>query len=148
MIEKIKSKGLVLALLATMILVFAASNSAYASNDNYKFAIKVRDHWKNAYASPGRFRDTVTPENPWKVKMTWSEEGGGNIRGTLTDFWIEDRDENSVSKKISVKEGKGPYYTPAWYNAGNKKVWLTAENNNFDGDIYDVTGYWDEETWD
>ncbi|WP_369347154.1 DUF2712 domain-containing protein [Amylolactobacillus amylophilus] len=28
-----------------------------------------------------------------------------------------------------------------------KTVWLTGENNNYNGVTYSVAGVWDEETW-
>ena len=53
-----------------------------------------------------------------------------------------------VTDKETVKQGVGAHYFKAYASASQTKVWLMCENNNFNGETYRITGYWDEETWD
>ena len=137
-------KKLSMVLVAVMALFYGFANFASASNDNYVFDTIVKPYWLDNYNPGGRFRDTTHTNNPWKVNLRYSGEG----RGTLTDFWLENRNDTRVTNKETVKQGVGAHYFKAYASASQTKVWLMCENNNFNGETYRITGYWDEETWD
>lgn len=117
---------------------------AEATNDNnitYKF--RIGSYQTNGQDPNGRYRQTSDVNNPWKVKMTSSGEGSG----TVTNYWLENSNDDNVSPSVSVTQGKGFYYNNPHSSANKKTVYLTAENNNYSGSAYNVGGYWDEETW-
>lgn len=70
----------------------------------------------------------------------------GEGKGTYTRFWLENYDEDNVSDFIKAKQGDAATYEKAYGTASKVTVYLTGENNNFNGDKYNVTGIWDEET--
>lgn len=51
-----------------------------------------------------------------------------------------------MSGDIRAKQGAGAYYKAAYSSASKTTVYLTGENNNYSGNTYYVSGYWDEET--
>ena len=65
---------------------------------------------------------------------------------TLTRYWLEGANGDNVSKSVDISIADGAVYTPAYSSASQRNVYLTAENNNRNGDEYTVSGYWDEET--
>ncbi len=75
--------------------------------------------------------------------MTYTGEGSN----TITNYWMENSATTNVTPTVSVTQGKGYYYENAYSSANGTTVYLTAENNNFNGSAYNVSGYWDEETW-
>lgn len=138
------SKKISMTLVAIMALFYGLANFASASNDNYAFDTIVKPYWLENYNSGSRFRDTSHTNNPWKVNLKYSGEG----EGTITEFWLENSKDVRVTKKERVKQGVGAHYFKAFDSASRTKVWLMCQNNNFAGETYRVTGYWDEETWD
>lgn len=129
--------------LATASIATMAISSVYAGAENdYAYKFKVSSYHNNEHCDISRHRQTADPGDRWKVKLSTSAEG----TGTYTRFWLENYDEDNVSQTVDVKQGVGYYYRPS-YNSGCKTyVWLTAENNNYNSDSYEVSGYWDEET--
>lgn len=121
-------------------LVFAGAQIKAADNNiPFKFHIQML----NANTkSAARYRQTTNVNNPWKVNLRTSTEGAG----TITNFWLEGKNNSNVSKAIGVKQGSGAHYTPAYKTASKTNVKLTGENNNTTFQEYNVTGYWDEET--
>lgn len=139
-----RKKNLVAAIAVCGILSSILSGTvAMASNDNIWFYFRIGAFGENGRDPNGRYRQTTDTNNPWKVKMTSSEEGSG----TITVFWLENSSAWNVSNNVEVTQGKGYYYNNPLSSANATTVYLTAENNNFDGSVYNVSGYWDEETW-
>ncbi|KRK37627.1 hypothetical protein FC62_GL001241 [Amylolactobacillus amylotrophicus DSM 20534] len=139
----VKKKRVLLLLGGTLALFLSLAGTVYASNDSISFKFTVSPWQQNGKAAGGRYRQTTHPENPWKVKLNSSSEGSG----TITRFWLEDASANNVSTSVDATQGLGPYYTNALTTASQKTVWLTGENNNYNGVTYSVAGVWDEETW-
>lgn len=128
-----------------VVLAIPATNIVLAGDDNYDFRFRIPggSGQPNGQEADGQWRQTNDPENPWKVDLNSSGEGDG----TYTVFWLEKSDGENVSPSRNVK-CKGPkYYTNAYKKASERRVYLTAQNNNKNGTSYLVSGYWDEETW-
>lgn len=116
---------------------------ALASNDSISFSFKIYSFWQNGKEKEGRYRQTDDINNPWKVRLDKSGEGAG----TISEFWLENASASNVSSVRAVKQGNGAYYDNPFYGANKTTVWLTGQNNNYNGDMYNVSGIWDEETW-
>lgn len=114
-----------------------------AANDNIDFSFKIGILHANGKEKAGRYRQTTSTDNPWKVKLDSSGEG----KGTVTRFWLENASAGNVSTTRNATQGKGAYYTDAYLSANKRDVWLTGENNNYNTTSYTVSGKWDEETW-
>lgn len=139
-----KRRGMVLILCLMVLTTVFSSLLVNATDDKIDYSFTI-DGWRcNGREEAGRYRQTTHTDNPWKVKMESSKEGDN----TYTNYWLEKYDETNVSIKRQVKVGLGPYYTDAKSGASQTTVYLTAENNNFNGTSYKVSGFWDEETWD
>lgn len=118
--------------------------TAHASNDNIGFKFRIKSYYTNGINPDGRFRQTNSTINPWKVRLVKSGEG----KGTYTNFWMERSDGENLSNDIKAKQGaKKASYDQPKSKANRKTCYLAGENNNFNGDSYTVTGVWDEETW-
>ncbi|MFD2616036.1 DUF2712 domain-containing protein [Terrilactibacillus laevilacticus] len=145
---KLKRKKILFFILTLVLsLGVVGSFKAYAYDDNnisFSFTIKADQTNSDTGTQP---RATTT-RNTWKVHMYKSEEG----TGTLTTYWLENKNNTNVSPAIDVKAGSGStssggsYYVRADSGANNEDVKLTAENNNYSSHTYSVYGYWDEET--
>lgn len=135
-----KIAGIVLTAISVATL---AIPSVYAGMENdFAFKFKVGSFKRNGHCDTERNRQTADPADRWKVELTSSGEG----KGTYTTFWLENYDEDNVSETVKVKQGKGYYYRPSKRSGCKTYVYLTAENNNFNSNSYEVRGYWDEET--
>ncbi|MCO7128258.1 DUF2712 domain-containing protein [Sporolactobacillus shoreicorticis] len=133
---------MVVALLATVVIGFGTQFASAKDNDiGYKF--KVYGWMANGKETEGRYRQTDSIDNSWKVQLKTSGEG----QGTITGFWLENSSAQNVSQTEYVKQGEGPHYQKPFASANKRDVWLTAQNNNFNGESYTVKGIWDEETW-
>lgn len=129
-------------LVATLALASISSVSVFAGDGNHDFKFQIGSYWGNGSVETGRYRSTTNPNNMWKVNLKTSGEG----EGTYTDFWLEKKDGENVSGDIRAKKGAGAYYKAAYSSASKTTVYLTGENNNYSGNTYYVSGYWDEET--
>lgn len=132
-----------IAFAAVLAGVISVPITSFASNDDIDFSFKIYSYHQNGKEADGRYRQTEDINNPWKVRLDNSGEG----KGTITRFWLENSSAHNVSVSKDVKQGNGPYYTNPDTGANKRTVWLTAENNNFNGSSYTVSGIWDEETW-
>ncbi|GIN96133.1 hypothetical protein J6TS1_20030 [Siminovitchia terrae] len=130
-------------LIAIIALGVSIPLNTLASNDNIGYSFKIYAYQQNGKEKNGRYRQTKSVDNPWKVKLNSSGEG----KGTITRFWIENSSAKNVSMSRNVKQGAGAYYTNPYASANQRDVWLTGENNNYNGKSYTVSGIWDEETW-
>lgn len=139
--KALKIKVLALCLLTIFTLGAVGANTALASNDKWGFHYTIGPFQSNS-RSGARYRQTTNTNNKWKVNLQSSGEGGG----TITRFWLENKAKKNVSPSMKVKQGGGAYYSPAYSDASKKNVYLTGENNNYNGTKYSVSGYWDEET--
>lgn len=115
-----------------------------AGDDNISYSYTVKAYYGNTYTE-GRYRQTPSTSNPWKVNFTYSGEG----EGTVTVYWISQYNSahTQVSNTHEVTQGSGAHYYTAYSGANQTTVCLSMENNNYSGNTYTVSGYWDEETW-
>ncbi|MEH7128324.1 DUF2712 domain-containing protein [Neobacillus drentensis] len=95
----------------------------------------------NSRSAP-EYRSTTNRYEAWMVNVT--ESGEGNT--AITQYWLENAGGTNVSDAFPVAEIENTKYFPAYDNASQTDVYLTAQNNNYTSDTYGVTGYWDEET--
>ena len=132
-----------MAIVATVFIsVFAFGATAYGSDNDVPFLVQVPGNQKKGY-SKAEYRGSSGPEVPWKVDFTFSEEG----RGTIMYFYLSGPWYEKVSNVKSVKQGTGCKYFAAYDSCKNMNVGLAVMNNNEkDGNTYEVAGYWDEET--
>ncbi len=142
MIKKNLKKIIVLG--SCMFCLISASLTCHASDDDIGFLFKLRSNYANTYSS-SRYRKTKSYDNPWKVNMTYNEEGDGCI----ATYWLAkyNVDNTRCSGTYDVTQGSGPHYYVAWESAKQSDVVLGAENNNDTFSSYTVSGSWDEETW-
>lgn len=123
---------------------FSLNTFVLAGDANHSFGFRIGSWHGNGRItdSEARYRSTTDPNNMWKVQLVTSGEG----TGTITNFWLELYNEQNVSGDISAKQGTKQYYDSAYTSASRATVYLTGENNNYNGDTYYVSGFWDEET--
>ncbi|AUI79007.1 DUF2712 domain-containing protein [Lactiplantibacillus pentosus] len=139
--KALKLKAVAICLLSIVTFGAVGANTALASNDNWGFHFSIQPHQANT-RSGARYRQTTNVNNKWKVNMQSSGEGAR----TVTTYWLENAGGTNVSPSMNVKQGNGSYYSSAYSNASKKNVYLTAQNNNYNGSRYSVSGFWDEET--
>lgn len=123
-------------------LALYATSDVLAANENYSFSFSIKS-WNGNTRSGGRYRQTTNAYNAWKVNLVKSTEGAGN---PITRFWLETYNGTNVSPAHNVNAGSKNHFYAANSSASKATVYLTAENNNFTGQTYSVSGYWDEET--
>lgn len=116
---------------------------AGASNDNVGYEFQIQAYQGNS-VSAGRYRESYTVKDPWKVDMLESTEGQGN---TTTNYWLELNNGKNVTPTVAVDLYDGPLYNQTSSAANRETVRLAAENNNYNSNSYRVKGIWDEETW-
>ena len=139
-----KVKKIAPILVLSLIFVLSTGVSANASDDNIPFNFRIKAGYQNTYTD-SRYRQTSITSNPWKVDLVYSAEGAG----TYTTFWLSlfNSDHTCVSGTHDVKAGSGAHYYSAYSGASLQNVCMGAENNNYSGSTYIVSGYWDEETY-
>ncbi len=143
---KVAIIGLVSIILLINIPVLNASE-LLRTNDNIAFDLNIKTHQQNSSLTDGRYRQTASVHNQWKVNMTESGECP-NSNNCLTRFWLEKHGGQNVSKSVNTSVSEGSRYTEPYSSANGQTVYLTAENNTYDTNwSYDVSGYWDEEVW-
>ena len=137
-------KKAVLVKAMTMAILSVSFVGKAATDNNVDFSFKVGAYHENGRVKnkDARYRSATNEDNAWKVKMTDSREGSGSV----TKFWIELYDGTNVSDTVSATQGNSEYYKSATSQASKATVYLTAENNNYNGTSYWVSGVWDEET--
>lgn len=132
-----------MAIVATVFIsVFAFGATAYGSDNDVPFLVQVPGNQKKGY-SKAEYRGSSGPEVPWKVNFTYSEEG----KGTIMYFYLSGPWYSKQSNVKAVKQGSDKKYFAAYDSCKNMNVGLAVMNNNEkDGNTYEVAGYWDEET--
>lgn len=140
---KFYKRLLAMAIVATVFIsVFAFGATAYGSDNDVPFLVQVPGNQKKGY-SKAEYRGSSGPEVPWKVDFTFSEEG----RGTIMYFYLSGPWYSKQSNVKAVKQGSDKKYFAAYDSCKNMNVGLAVMNNNEkDGNTYEVAGYWDEET--
>ena len=140
---KFYKRLLAMAIVATaFISVFAFGATAYGSDNNIPFSVKVPGYLGKVYTK-AEYRGNSGPEVPWKVNFTYSEEG----KGTIMYFYLSGPWYSKQSNVKAVKQGSDKKYFAAYDSCKNMNVGLAVMNNNEkDGNTYEVAGYWDEET--
>lgn len=126
---------MVLAMAFTMLV--ASVSSAFATS-SYAFHFRVNPRQANGHEATPRYRGDVSPSNQWWVKLIKSGEG----KGAFTDFWLEAKDGVNLSPYRRVQCGSGWYGQGAYASASGRKVFLTAEDNNYKMSGYNVSGRW------
>lgn len=138
--EKVK-KGRVIWIIV-LILIFSTLMipNAYAEDNSISYRFKIYSYNKNGQESKGRYRQTLRPENPWKVQLQKSTS-------SVSLFWLEGNDGKNVSPDAIGRTGGKAVYTSAYTSASQRTVYLTGQNNVWESAEYYVEGIWDEETW-
>lgn len=85
-------------------------------------------------------------ENPWKVDFRMSAEGDNTIMLYQICYKSGVLYPTAAKQTESVVCGSGAKYFYANNNAYNKYIYLRARNNNDVDKVYNIKGYWDEET--
>ena len=139
--KAIRGKKIILYLVVmiTFIIAFVMVNSYAAESGSRSYSFRIQAHQTNAQTTYSLYRDVAKTNysTPWYVNMTKSGEGSG----TVTTYWLELKDGTNVSPDVDAKVGS--HYHPAAYGTANSQnVWLTAENNNYNSTLYNVSGYW------
>lgn len=138
--KKSMAVSIVIVLAMTLTMLLASSAKSFATSDT-GFHFRVLPRQENGQEVTGRRRGDVSPSNQWWVKLTHSGEG----KGALTDFWLEAKDGTNVSSSMRVRCGAGWYGKGAYASASNRKVFLTAEDNNYKVTGYTVSGRWQQQ---
>lgn len=140
---KFYKRLLAMAIVATVFIsVFAFGATAYGSDNDVPFLVQVPGNQKKGY-SKAEYRGSSGTEVPWKVDFTYSEEGSG----TIMYFYLSGPWYSKQSNVKAVKQGSDKKYFAAYDSCKNMNVGLAVMNNNEkDGNTYEVAGYWDEET--
>lgn len=144
---KSKNKMIIATFIAAIVLlatVYIQPAFAY-ENNNVAFHFPIASYYGNGQEGVGRYRSTESPQNTWKVKMTDSSERPVADK-TMSKFWLEKSTGTNVTYTWTVLEDDDPLYATTFTSGCQTWVWLTGENNNFNGNTYNVEGYWDEET--
>ncbi len=129
----------------TALLVGVFGTSALASNnDNYGYSGVIKQYQANTQFPKGFERETTDNNNAWKVNFQKTTEG--NSDSGITTYWIELHSGTNVSAGHNVASGSGAHFYAAYDDADLNTVFLTAEDNNYLGGGYSVSGVWDEET--
>ncbi len=134
-----KSRAIsLIAVVAVVFTVLMVSASSVFATQAYDFHFRVEAWQANGHEPTPRYRGDVSASNRWWVKLVKSGEG----KGALTDFWLEARDGTNLSPYMRVQCGSGWYAQRAYASASNRKVFLTAEDNNSKATGYNVSGRW------
>lgn len=125
-------------LLVSELNSFAGGKGDNVVAQNYSGVIKKekQNTWLD-YA----YRDTTKASTPFRVRLDSSTEGAK----TVTSFWLEDEKETNLCTVLNVTQGEGYYSQNTYQEACKKKVYLTAENNNYNSTTYKISGKWKEE---
>ena len=91
------------------------------------------------------YRDTNSIADPFRVKLDKSDEPKNNGKNTITRFWLENKSRDNISKTMDVTLNEGYYRQNPYKEANKKRVYLTAENNNYNANVYTIEGQWKEE---
>ncbi len=140
--KKIGSYAIALGLLGGIVASTTPAFAGAETDIDFKYTIKANQ--ANTRTAEPRYRQTSNENNKWMVQVTNSTENGGR---TWTTFWLEGSNGENVSPSQKVLEDDGRYNQKAYSTASKRTVYLTAQNNNNNDDVFTVNGYWDEEGW-
>lgn len=136
----IRTKRVIAYIVLMFMLITLTVPTVFASDDEISYKFKIYSYNKNGQESKGRYRQTLRPENPWKVQLQKSTK-------IVSLFWLEGNNGENVSPDAIGRRGGDPVYTSAYSSASQRTVYLTGENNVWEPGEYYVEGVWDEETW-
>lgn len=135
-------KKIIYLFVAVLLFSISIPLNSLARDDNKNYKITI-PYTKVNGSSGKEYRSTSSKENPWKVRLDWSELG----QKTKIRFWLENLYEFNVSPSVVKIVGASSTYTEAYDSASRTYVFLTAENPEFNLKTFDIQGIWDEETW-
>ncbi|WP_312092316.1 DUF2712 domain-containing protein [Niallia sp.] len=138
-----KKKALTFGLVSLLSVGVLMPNLGHAEDNPREYQILVPNYHGNGQEDQGYLRESGDSRVQWGVSLTNSDEGNG----TYTRFWLELGTGANVTNGHDVKEGGGykQYDFEKASDAKGKKVYLTAENNNYNSSTFEITGEWDEE---
>lgn len=140
MLTKCKKK--LFSALSVVLILSSLTIPVAASWDDIPWAFDLKAYQGNSYTSE-RYRQTEDKTNMWYVNYVSSTEG----KGTIATFWLAESNIFHFHQSISVNEYVGnSFRCEANEDAKKKYVVLACQNNNFNSNVYQATGYWDEET--
>lgn len=134
----------VLMVLFATIAISASSLVAMAAVDNnIDFAFTI--YAKNAISrdTNRQYRTTRDNNDAWKVNLRESSESTSKCGNY---FCLSLEDCKVASKWQLVEKGSGTHYYAAYDDADNTYVYLMAKDNNNSSKVYQISGFWDEET--
>lgn len=137
---KIRKERIIWSIMVTLMFITFMIPAANAADDNISYKFKIYSYNQNGQEAKGRYRQTLRPENPWKVQLKESKQ-------ITSLFWLEGNNGQNVSPDAIGRRGEKPVYTSAYVSASQRTVYLTAQNNVWESAEYYVSGIWDEETW-
>lgn len=135
-----KKTILSISIVFTMICAVLLGGYVFAAEQGSKsYSFRIQAYQANSTTSYSLYRDVAANDStkPWYVTMTSSGEGAGSV----TTYFLELSDGTNVSRDVDVKVGN-EYHPSAYNTANSKNVYLTAENNNYNSNMYSVSGYW------
>ncbi|WP_288885195.1 DUF2712 domain-containing protein [uncultured Eubacterium sp.] len=122
--------------------IYASGHGNNVKAQDYKGVILK---YRNNTTLDSAYRDTNSAVVPFSVRLDESDEPTKDGKKTITRFWLEDKNFDNISKTIDVTLKEGFYKTNPYSEANKKTVFLTAENNNYNANMYNIKGKWKEE---
>ena len=131
-----------LCILAMVLMFIVGELQAYALSADAGYAYSgVIEGKRVSTRFASKMRSTTKKSDPFYVRLNSSGEG----KGTVTRFWLENKNGDNLCDTVEVTQGKGWYAKNTYQSGCNVVVYLTAENNNYNTDVYEVKGRWKEE---
>ncbi|MCO7175009.1 DUF2712 domain-containing protein [Sporolactobacillus kofuensis] len=141
-LDKKKLMKLILAGLIALCLLIPTISHAAEKNE-YRYNFNIGPYQANSRVSDANAhkRTTTNIHEAWMVNLEGSEEGFNSI----TQFWMENKSGHNITPTVNAYSGRGEAYEKASDDATGVYCYLTAQNNNYNNNSYNVSGYWDEE---
>ena len=131
-------------LLAVAALLAVPIMRVEAKEDSISYSFKLKPYYGED-STGFRYRQTLNVNNCWKVDLAYSSEGAGTKATFFLGQQIYIFGLKIASEPYTIKQGTGAHYYPSYVNGLQTNVVLSAENNNYTANTYNVSGYWDEE---
>lgn len=136
--RKMVMGGLCFMVMALMFVVGELESYAALKDDSgYYYAGIIEPKRANTRFGVKK-RTTTKKSDPFYVRLDKSGEG----KKTVTRFWLENKKGDNLCDTVDVTQGKGWYPRNTYQSGCNTNVYLTAENNNYNYDVYEVSGRW------
>lgn len=138
-----KFVAIVMALFVVSAISASMLAAQAATDDNIGFSFTIySENYTTTRETNGRYRGTEDNDNAWKVNLRTSDEA----TNCGTKFCIALNDGTLCSAWKLVEKGSGSHYYAADNDGDKATVYLQGQDNNNSTKVYDITGYWDEET--